>query len=113
VFSPQLPQDQREGHAIYKPSVYASRSSTKTWAIRYADGSFASGALYYDVVGVEGIWVMQQAVEVATDISNNLASGTGLDGVLGLGFSNLNKGISTFMKHGRIVLISNCLKLVI
>jgi hypothetical protein len=39
---------------------------------------------------------MQQAVEVATDVSNNLAHGTGLDGVLGLGFRNLNKGNSTF-----------------
>lgn len=96
MFSPQLPQDQREGHATYKPSVYGSSSSTKTWAIRYADGSFASGGVHYDVVGVEGIWVMQQAVEVATNISNNLAYGNGMDGVLGLGFTNLNKGISIF-----------------
>ncbi|PQE10529.1 aspartic endopeptidase Pep1 aspergillopepsin F protein [Rutstroemia sp. NJR-2017a BVV2] len=91
VFSSQLPQDQREEHAVYKPSVYASKSSTQTWAIRYADGSSASGALYYDVVGVEGIWVMQQAVEIATDVSKNLAHNSASDGVLGLGFSNLNK----------------------
>ncbi|KAI1763306.1 aspartic protease pep1 [Hypoxylon sp. FL1150] len=91
VFSSQLPQDQREGRAVYKPSVYSTPSSTKTWAIRYADGSSASGAVYYDVVGVEGIWVMQQAVEVATNVSKNLAGGAGPDGILGLGFSNLNK----------------------
>lgn len=48
---------------------------------------------------------MQQGVEVATDISNNLAHGTGLDGVLGLGFSNLNKGISISTKHGGIILL--------
>ncbi|KAI1170944.1 aspartic protease pepB [Nemania sp. FL0916] len=91
VFAPQLPEDRRKGHSVYKPSVYSSRSPTKTWAISYADGSFASGDVYYDVVGIEGIWVMQQAVEVATNISNSLAQGAGSDGVLGLGFSNLNK----------------------
>ncbi|PQE09138.1 aspartic endopeptidase Pep1 aspergillopepsin F protein [Rutstroemia sp. NJR-2017a WRK4] len=91
VFSSQLPQDQRGEHAVYKPSVYSSKSSTQTWAIRYADGSSASGDLYYDVVGVEGIWVMQQAVEIATEVSKNLAHNSASDGVLGLGFSNLNK----------------------
>lgn len=108
MFSRQLPQDQLEGHAVYKPSVY-STPSTKTWAIRYADGSSASGAVYYDVVGVEGIWVMQQAVEVATNISKNLAHGTGLDGILGLGFSNLNKGISIFTTMAELCCCSECL----
>lgn len=93
MFSSQLPQDQRGDHAVYKPSVFATESSTQTWAIRYADGSFANGALYHDVVGVEGIWVMQQAVEIATNVSSTLAHSTGSDGILGLGFSNLNKGI--------------------
>jgi aspergillopepsin I len=105
VFSPQLPQEQKEGHSVYKPSVYSKKSLTNTWAIRYADGSSASGAVYYDVVGIEGIWVIQQAVEVATNISSNLARGNGLDGVLGLGFSKLNKGISTLTKHVRSVLV--------
>lgn len=93
MFSAQLSQDQRQGHNVYKPSVLAIRSSPKTWKVRYADGSFASGALYYDVVGVEGIWVMQQAVEIATDVSDNLVHDTGFDGVIGLGFKSLNKGI--------------------
>ncbi|KAF7913461.1 uncharacterized protein EAE98_011486 [Botrytis deweyae] len=83
VFSSQLPEDQREGHAVYKPSVYASKSSTQTWKIWYADGSHASGGLCHDV----------QAVEIATNVSNNLVHSSRSDGVLGLGFSNLNKGI--------------------
>ncbi|KAI1261340.1 aspartic protease pep1 [Xylariaceae sp. FL1019] len=93
VFAPQLPEDQRKGHAVYKRSVYASVSPTKTWAISYADGSTASGEVHYDVVGVEGegVWVMQQAVEIATNVSNSLAQSSGSDGVLGLGFSILNK----------------------
>jgi hypothetical protein len=41
---------------------------------------------------------MQQAVEIATDVSDNLAHSTGSDGVLGLGFSNLNKGSFIFTK---------------
>jgi len=110
VFSAQLPGDQTEGHAIYKPSVYASKSPSKTWAIRYADGSSASGTVSYDVVGLEGIWVMQQAVEIATHISNNLAHGTGLDGVMGLGFSKLNKGNSMLTKYRRSVLLFNVSK---
>ncbi|KAI0154557.1 aspartic protease pepB [Xylariaceae sp. FL1272] len=91
VFSPQLSEDQRKGHAVYKRSVYGSVSPNKSWEISYADGSTASGDVHYDVVGVEGIWVMQQAVEVATDVSNSLSQGAGSDGVLGLGFSILNK----------------------
>lgn len=35
---------------------------------------------------------MQQAVEIATEISRNLERDDGLDGILGLGFSNLNRG---------------------
>lgn len=97
VFSAQitLTATEKKGSAVYKPSVYSSKSPTKTWSIRYADGSFANGDVYYDVVGVGGIWVMQQAVEVATNVSSSLGRTPGADGILGLGFGNLNKGIIT------------------
>lgn len=78
---------------MYKPSVYSSKAPGKTWAISYADGTSASGNVFYDVVGIGNLWVMQQAVEVAANISRNLEQGDGPDGILGLGFSNLNKGM--------------------
>lgn len=98
VFSRALRQNQHEVHGVYKPSVYSSKSPSKNWSISYADGTSASGDVYYDVVGIDDVWVMQQAVEVATKISTNLERDDGLDGILGLGFSNLNRGMSCLHK---------------
>lgn len=41
---------------------------------------------------------MQQAVEVANNVSSSLANSPRVDGILGLGFRNLNKGISMLTK---------------
>jgi hypothetical protein len=56
---------------------------------------------------------MQQAVEIATEVSKNLAQNSASDGVLGLGFSNLNKGRSTFKEYQNIVLFSIRLTIIV
>lgn len=53
----------------------------------------ASGDVYRDVVGVGGIWATEQAVEVAFNISGEFVHETGMDGILGLGFSSINSGM--------------------
>jgi hypothetical protein len=93
AFSQELRHQLTNELGAYRPSVYGVRSDTQNWNIRYADGSFASGDVYHDVVGVGGTFVFEQAVEVATNASDELVNNAAVDGILGLGFNNLNKGM--------------------
>ena len=61
--------------------------------MHYADGTVASGDVYRDVVGIGGLWATEQAIEVASNISDQFAYDTGVDGILGLGFSSINNGM--------------------
>jgi aspergillopepsin I len=61
------------------------------WDITYGDSSGASGTVGTDVVSVGGTSVSGQAVEIATEVSSTFVSGKS-DGVLGLGFININTG---------------------
>ncbi|EPS31090.1 hypothetical protein PDE_06044 [Penicillium oxalicum 114-2] len=60
-----------------------------TFKIKYADGLFASGTVGTDNVSIDGLVVMNQAVEIADKMSTQFASGAG-DGLLGLAFKKLN-----------------------
>lgn len=54
------------------------------------DGSGASGIVGYDSVDVGGSTVDKQAIELATEISDQFESDKNMDGLLGLAFSSIN-----------------------
>ncbi|KAK5730818.1 hypothetical protein LTR15_000756 [Elasticomyces elasticus] len=92
VFSSSLPSSLSAGHATFNPN----KSSTwqaydgATWQISYGDGSSARGTVGYDVVDIGGATVDKQAVELATSVSGSFVRDTNNDGLVGLGFSNIN-----------------------
>jgi len=49
----------------------------------------------YDKVVIGGATVTQQAIEMATSVTQNFMDDTDNDGVMGLGFSNINNGTSS------------------
>ncbi|KAF5238249.1 hypothetical protein FAUST_5616 [Fusarium austroamericanum] len=80
------------GHDEYNPakSSTSKKLSGATWSISYGDGSTSSGDVYKDKVSVGGLVVSSQAVESAQRVSDQFEQETGLDGLLGLGFSSIN-----------------------
>ncbi|UQC87582.1 endothiapepsin [Colletotrichum lupini] len=83
VFSTSTPASQRNGQTVYDPS----KSST---ASRLSGATCSSGIVYKDTVTVGGLTVTGQAVEAASTVSDSFTSESDLDGLLGLGFSNIN-----------------------
>ena len=60
-----------------------------TWKISYGDQSSASGIVGTDTVNVGGLVIQNQAVELATQLSDEFQRDTG-SGLLGLAFGTLN-----------------------
>lgn len=96
VFSSELPRAQQSGHSLYDPtkSETAQEVQGATWNITYGDGSGASGNVYTDTVDVGGTTVTGQAVELASQISDQFQQDENNDGLLGLAFSSINTGKS-------------------
>ena len=94
VFSSELPRSQQSGHSLYDPtqSETAQELQGATWNITYGDGSGASGNVYTDTVDVGGTTVTGQAVELASQISDQFQQDENNDGLLGLAFSSINTG---------------------
>ncbi|KAM0245902.1 hypothetical protein ACHAP5_005052 [Fusarium lateritium] len=80
------------GHDEYNPakSSTAKKLAGASWSISYGDGSTSSGDVYKDKVSIGGLVVSSQAVESAQKVSAEFEQETGLDGLLGLGFSAIN-----------------------
>jgi hypothetical protein len=100
VFSGQTPSSEATGHNVYKPALSstATLKSGYKWSISYGDGSSSSGLVYTDKVTVGTLSVAAQAVEIATKVSDEFTSDTNIDGLLGLGFSNINTVTPTAQK---------------
>lgn len=92
VFSSSLPSSESSGHTTFNPSESSSWSTYEdgTWEIEYGDGSSASGTVGFDKVNIGGATVTSQAVEIATSVSGSFIQDTSNDGLVGLGFSNIN-----------------------
>lgn len=89
--SDYLPKDEQSVHYIYDPhQSQTAKNVHRNWSITYADGSAAKGEVWRDVVEVAGIRSDGQEVEVAISINDRLL-GEEFDGILGLGFPNINR----------------------
>lgn len=102
VFSSELPTTQSNGHSIYNPSLSTTSKQLPgyTWAIRYGDGSGASGDVYTDTVKVGTTTVVNQAVELASNISAQFQRDVDNDGLLGLAFDPINTGkLTAYVGH--------------
>lgn len=92
VFNTQLSARQRAGHTVYNPA----KSSTfkllqgHTFSITYGDQSGASGNVGTDTVDIGGVTVENQAIELATSVSASFIKDTNSNGLVGLGFTQLN-----------------------
>lgn len=92
VFSSELSAAAQAGHNIYNPSKSTTSKKVPgaTWSVGYGDSSSASGDVYNDTVTVGGLSIPNQAVELASNVSQGFLSDTKRDGIFGLGFPVLN-----------------------
>ena len=93
VFNTQLPQSSTTNHnTIFDPT----KSNTfkilegASFQISYGDKSKAAGYVGIDTVNIGGASVTNQAIELATDVSDSFIRDTRSDGLVGLGFSTIN-----------------------
>ncbi|KAF2716004.1 Asp-domain-containing protein [Polychaeton citri CBS 116435] len=92
VFSSQMSSSEQGQHGIYDPSKSSNYQNLTggTWKIQYGDQSGASGTVGYDVVAVGEATATKQAVELATQVSQQFEQDTNSDGLLGLAFGSIN-----------------------
>ena len=94
VFSPQVPDSQKAGHAQYDPTLSSTSKPlpNATWAVHYGDGSSSNGNVFIDRVKIGGVIAESQAVEAAKNVSIEFYGSPRADGIIGFGFSSRNKG---------------------
>ncbi|GKT59814.1 eukaryotic aspartyl protease [Colletotrichum tofieldiae] len=92
VFTSMLDAQSQTGHQLYDPSKSqnAKMLQGQQFSIRYGDGSGAQGVVGTDVVDIGGAVVQEQAIEMATAVSQQFVEDTANNGLLGLAFSKLN-----------------------
>ncbi|CAG8984052.1 hypothetical protein HYALB_00002994 [Hymenoscyphus albidus] len=92
VFNNQLPAAQQAGHKVFDitKSTTFKMIPGATYKISYGDGSGTSGNVGTDVVNIGGAVVQEQAVELATAVSQSFTQDNASNGLLGLAFTKLN-----------------------
>lgn len=92
VFNTQLDAAVTKGHQIYDPKASKTFTLMKgaEFNITYGDGSGALGIVGTDVVDLGGASFDTQAIELATDVSEQFIKDQNNDGLLGLAFSSIN-----------------------
>ncbi|KAI9889775.1 MAG: hypothetical protein M1814_004977 [Vezdaea aestivalis] len=94
IWSTSLPKNilaKGGSHSIFDPkksSTYQNMAGG-TWNISYGDGSSASGPVGVDTVRIGGLAIENQAIELASRLSDEFIQDSG-DGLLGLGFGSIN-----------------------
>jgi hypothetical protein len=92
VFSAEIPAADVGGQLLYNPnaSSTATYANGLSWSIGYGDGSSAYGDVGMDKICLGKACFTNQAVETAQDVSYEFSLDSNTDGLLGLGFSNIN-----------------------
>ena len=92
-----LPASSIGNHSAYDPSFSPSYTKLEggSWSIQYGDSSGASGAVGFDTVDVGGSTVDKQCIELAKIVSDSFIADDASDGLLGLGFSSINRVTTT------------------
>lgn len=92
VFNKQLAPALAANHRIFDAAKSASFKPMQgaTFRISYGDGSGAQGNVGTDVVDVGGASFANQAVELATAVTQQFVMDQGSDGLMGLAFSQIN-----------------------
>lgn len=92
VFSTQLGAASTTGHTVYDPAKSTSLKMVQgaSFSISYGDGSGAAGVVGTDTVNIGGATVTDQAIEMATAVSQSFVEDTNNNGLVGLAFSKLN-----------------------
>ncbi|KAL8692720.1 MAG: hypothetical protein Q9218_002309 [Villophora microphyllina] len=92
VFNTHLQPQQTQGHAVYDPAKSANFKALQgsTFKISYGDNSAASGVVGTDTVDIGGAKVDNQAVELATSITDSFIKDVNSDGLVGLAFGSIN-----------------------
>jgi hypothetical protein len=105
VFSTKLPQAELGQHNAYNPAQSQTFRQLRgsTFNISYGDGSGASGLVGTETVNIGGTQVRNQAVEIATSVSQSFQQDTNNDGLVGLAFGTLNtvkpQKVKTFFEN--------------
>jgi len=95
MFSTYLSKRTIGQHIAFNPNTSSTfqKLNGYSWQIMYGDGSGAKGVVGTDTVNIGGATVTKQAVELATALSSSFVADTLNDGLVGLGFSNINNGM--------------------
>ena len=92
VFNSQLSAASTQGHTVYDPTQSSNFKMINgaSFSISYGDGSGAAGNVGTDTVVIGGATVTEQAIELATAVSQSFVQDTANNGLVGLAFSKLN-----------------------
>lgn len=95
-------------HNRYDPSASSSSSlyTASKLNVQYGDGSTTSGLVYTDSVTVAGMTAQNQAIGVATTLSNSFKSDP-MDGIMGMGYESISQMkttpfFQTLMRQGKL-----------
>ncbi|KAI9724079.1 MAG: hypothetical protein M1812_000798 [Candelaria pacifica] len=92
VFNTQLSKSLIQGHTAFNPfqSPTFRIIPGATFKVSYGDSSKASGNVGLDSVSIGGVSFPNQAVELATSVTDQFITDINNDGLVGLAFSKLN-----------------------
>ncbi|KAL7936482.1 aspartic peptidase domain-containing protein [Trichoderma chlorosporum] len=92
VFNTQMDAQFSAGHTLFDPTKSQTFQEIQgaQFLVQYGDGSGAEGSVGTDVVNVGGAVFNAQAVEIATEVSQQFVDDQQNDGLMGLAFSKLN-----------------------
>ncbi|KAF3070026.1 Aspartic protease PEP3 [Trichoderma lentiforme] len=92
VFNTQMDPQLTAGHTLFDPTKSKTFQEIQgaQFLVQYGDGSGAEGTVGTDVVNVGGAVFNAQAVEIATEVTQQFVDDQQNDGLMGLAFSTLN-----------------------
>ena len=92
VFNTQLSAPENQGHTVFDPSKSKTFKPMQggSFHVQYGDNSFASGSVGLETVSIGGAHVSNQAIGLPNKVASSLVSDTKSNGLVGLGFKNIN-----------------------